>query len=92
MLKRLGYLLVEESVIFLEIIATLGMSDDNIFHTRIHEHCRRDLACERALFLDIHILSADFHVCALNCLHNRNDIDRRHAVYDVNIIRLYQIL
>ena len=86
MLESLKNLLVHGLIGLSEILSSLGMSDDDIFHARIGQHVRSDLAGIGALLLEIHILSADLDVASLCSLYSRNDVDGRHAEYHVSLI------
>ena len=68
------------------------MSDNHIFYAGICQHVRGDLACVRALLLEIHILSANLDICSLACLYDRNDVDSRYAEYNVRFLRLNERL
>ena len=86
MLQGFFHLFVQHAVIFPEIVAALRMSDNDILYARVHKHFRRDLACICALFLVIHIFSANCDIRSLYCFHNRNYVDCRHTVDDFHLV------
>ena len=85
MLKCLQNLLVQELICLIEVLTSLGMSDDDPLAARIDKHVRGNLTGEGSLLLDIHILSADRDVRPLHSLDNRDNINCRYAVNNIGV-------
>ena len=62
------------------------MSENNVLHAGVYEHCRRDLSCVCSALLKVHILSAYLDVCSLYRLNDRYDVDRRYAEHYVHFL------
>ena len=67
------------------------MTDDNVFYASIQQHVCRDFAGVSTLFFEVHVLCANFNVCAFYSFYYRHDVDCRYAVNYVYIIRFYKV-
>ena len=85
MLKRLQNLLVQELICLIEVLTSLGVSDDDPLAACIDKHVRGNLTSEGSLLLDIHILSANRDICSLHSLDDRDNINCRYAVNNIGI-------
>ena len=85
MLKCLQNLLVEEGVILLEVVSSLGVADDDIAHAGVHKHGGSNLSGIGPLLLDVHVLSADLDIGPLDRLDDRDDIHRRNTIDHIHV-------
>ena len=90
MLESFFHLFVDISIGLTKVTASLGMAKDDIFHTGINQHVRRDLSGVCTFLLEVHVLSTNLDVAAFDSLNNRYDIDSRYAEYYVCILGSYQ--
>ena len=68
---------------FAEVLTTLGVTDDDVFHAEFDKHFCGDFTGECAFFRPVHVFCADFDVCALGHFDCRCKIGVRRADDDV---------
>ena len=82
-LQRGQYLLVDDEIRLAEILAALGVADDDVLHAQILQHIGGDLAGVGAGLLKEHVLCANGHAGILESLDGGGDVhggDAHHYV------------
>ena len=77
--------LVDGLVRHAEVLATLGVADNDILGTSIDEHSRGDLARVGAARLPVGVLGTSLNLRTLAGLDSCGDVDRGRAAHDIDI-------
>ena len=92
MLKELQELLVDVLIGLAEVSSSLRVADDDVLDACILQHCRGDLSGECTLLLEIDVLCAQMDIGSCDSLLDRDDIDRRDTVDNIDLRILDQRL
>ena len=76
-------LLVDGNVRLAEVLAALGVADNDILHAQILEHVGGHFAGVRAAGLKVQVLRAYGYPHILECLQGGRDVDEGHAHHDL---------
>ena len=82
-LQSCQHLLVDDKIRLAEVLAALGVADDDVLHAQILQHVGGDLAGVGAGLLKEHVLCAHGHPCVLEGLDGGGNIhggDTHHHV------------
>ena len=87
-LDRSRRALVDGLVRLAEILTALAVTGDDVGRARVDDHARGDLAGERAVVLPVAVLGADADLGALRRGNGLEDVDRRRAAHDLDLVRI----